>query len=141
LNIIKLIAPVSLAVAVITTITSIQLPIYASPTTEDDGWVEGDYEGSSEEQEEQAQEDWEDAGRPGDDDDNDDNDDEATTSNNDLPTCKNGVVQDCQVSGGITCIIAERVDPCMDIWYGLTGGGWPECCGNRDSGDSTEKSD
>jgi hypothetical protein len=24
----------------------------------------------------------------------------------------------------------------MDIWYGNTGGGWPECCGNKDSGDS-----
>jgi hypothetical protein len=29
----------------------------------------------------------------------------------------------------------------MDIWYGLTGGGWPECCGTKDSGDSSEKSD
>jgi hypothetical protein len=44
MSIIKLNATVSLAVAVITTITSIQLPIYASPTTEGDGWVEGDYE-------------------------------------------------------------------------------------------------
>jgi hypothetical protein len=58
----------SIAVMTIVMITSNQLPIYASPTTEDDGWTEGDYEGSPEEQEEQAQEDWEDAGRPGDDD-------------------------------------------------------------------------
>jgi hypothetical protein len=35
-------------------------------STEDDGWTEGDYEGSLGEQEEHAQEDWEDAGRPGD---------------------------------------------------------------------------
>ena len=56
----KLIAMVSLAITIITMITSIQLPLYASSTTEDDGWVEGDYEGSPEEQEEQAQEDWED---------------------------------------------------------------------------------
>ena len=57
-------------------ITSIQLPLYASPTTEDDGWTEGDYEGSQEEQEEQAQEDWEDAGRPGEDENEDEEDDE-----------------------------------------------------------------
>ena len=76
MSIIKLIMTVSLAVALITMITSNQPSIYASPTTEDDGWTEGDYEGSSEEQEEQAQEDWEDAGRPGDNDDDDDDDDE-----------------------------------------------------------------
>ena len=71
-------------------ITSNQPSIYASPTTEDDGWTEGDYEGSQEEQEEQAQEDWEDAGRPGetDDDDNENNDD----SDNDdgLVECEDG---------------------------------------------------
>ena len=122
MSIIKLVATVSLAVAVITMVTSIQLPIYASPTTEDDGYTYPDdaNEEEKDEVDEQEQEAWEDADRPGDD---DDDDDEATTSNNDLPTCKNGVVQDCQVSGGITCIIAERDDPCMDIWYGLTGGG------------------
>ena len=42
MSIIKLIAIVSLAVAVLTMVTSNQLSIYASPTTEDDGWVEGD---------------------------------------------------------------------------------------------------
>ena len=78
MSIIKLITTVTLAVALITMITSNSPSIYASPTTEDDGWTEGDYEGSSEEQEEQAQEDWEDAGRPGetDDDDNENNDDD-----------------------------------------------------------------
>jgi hypothetical protein len=40
MSIIKLIAIVSLAVAVLTMVTSNQLSIYASPTTEDDGWVE-----------------------------------------------------------------------------------------------------
>ena len=75
-NITKLISILSLTVAVITMITSIQLPLYASPTTEDDGWTEGDYEGSQEEQEEQAQEDWEDAGRPGEDENEDEEDDE-----------------------------------------------------------------
>jgi hypothetical protein len=34
--------------------------------TADDGWTEGDYGGSLQEQAEQAQEDWEYAGRPGD---------------------------------------------------------------------------
>ena len=52
MSIIKLIMTVSLAVALITMITSNQPSIYASPTTEDDGWTEGDYEGSQEEQEE-----------------------------------------------------------------------------------------
>jgi hypothetical protein len=42
MSIIKLIATVSLAVAVLTMVTSNQLSIYATPTTEDDGWVEGD---------------------------------------------------------------------------------------------------
>ena len=57
MSIIKLIMTVSLAVALITMITSNQPSIYASPTTEDDGWTEGDYEGSPEEQKEQAQQD------------------------------------------------------------------------------------
>ena len=48
MSIIKLIATVSLAVAVLTMVTSSQLSIYATPTIEDDGF-EGDYEGSSEE--------------------------------------------------------------------------------------------
>jgi hypothetical protein len=34
--------------------------------TKDDGWTEGDYGGSLQEQTEQAQKDWEYAGRPGD---------------------------------------------------------------------------
>jgi hypothetical protein len=76
MSIIKLIMTVSLAVALVTMITSNQPSVYASPTTEDDGWTEGDYEGSPEEQEDQAQEDWEDAGPPGDDDDDDDDDDD-----------------------------------------------------------------
>jgi hypothetical protein len=44
-------------------------------STEDDGWSEGDYGGSLEEQAEQAQEDWEYAGRPGDEEVRDDDDD------------------------------------------------------------------
>ena len=80
MSVIKLITTVSLAVVLVTMITSNQLTIYASPTTEDDGWTEGDYEGSSEEQEEQAQDDWEDAGRPGE---TDDDDAENENDNND----------------------------------------------------------
>jgi hypothetical protein len=64
---------------------------------------------------------------------------QAGNDDDDLPTCKNGVVQDCKVKGGITCIVKERDDPCMDIWYGLTGGGWPECCDGRDDKDNDDK--
>ncbi len=35
-------------------------------STEDDGWTEGDYEGTSEEKNKLARQDWEGAGRPGD---------------------------------------------------------------------------
>jgi hypothetical protein len=87
----KLIATVGLAVVVISMMTSNQLSIHASPTTEDDGWTESDYEGSTEEQEEQAQEDWEDAGRPGDDDnDNNDNDDAKGDDGEQIFTCSDG---------------------------------------------------
>lgn len=72
----KLIAAVGLALVIVTMMTSSPVSIYASSTTEDDGWTEGDYDGSPEEQEEQAQEDWEDAGRPGEEEDDDDEDDE-----------------------------------------------------------------
>ena len=44
MSIIKLVATVSLAVAVLIMVTSNQLSIYTTPTTEDDGWVEGDDE-------------------------------------------------------------------------------------------------
>jgi hypothetical protein len=40
MSIIKLTATISLALAVITMVTSNQISIYASPTTEDDGWTE-----------------------------------------------------------------------------------------------------
>lgn len=48
----------------------------------------------------------------------------------DYPACKNGVMQNCQVPDGITCLIEDRDDPCMDIWYGLSGGGWIEGLGD-----------
>jgi hypothetical protein len=92
MDITKLITTVGLAMTVLTTITSSQLLTYASPTTEDDGWVEGDYEGNKAEQEEQAQEDWEDAGRPGDDNDDDssnDNDNDSEESQQ-IFTCSDG---------------------------------------------------
>jgi hypothetical protein len=63
----KLIATVSLAIIVITMMTSNQLSIYASPTTEDEGYTYPD-DASDEEKEEideQEQEAYEDAGRPG----------------------------------------------------------------------------
>jgi hypothetical protein len=117
-------------------------------TTEDDGYTYPDDASDDEKQQidEQEHDAWEDAGRPGDtSNDNDDDDDgcdnppSAASCNNgedthgvQIPTCKNGIVQDCKVKGGITCIVAERDDPCMDIWYGNTGGGYPKCCDGKD---------
>jgi hypothetical protein len=74
MSVIKLITTVSLAVALITMITSNQLSIYASPTTEDDGYTYPDdaTEEEKEEIDEREQEAWEDAGRPGDNDDDED---------------------------------------------------------------------
>jgi hypothetical protein len=85
MSIIKLVATVSLAVVVLTMVTSIQLPIYATPTTEDDGEFIPD-DATPEEKEDiekQGQKDWEDAGRPGerDDDDDDDDDDDNSDAN------------------------------------------------------------
>ena len=98
-------------------ITSNQLSIYASPTTEDDGWTEGDYEGSPEEQEEQAHDDWEDAGRPGNNDNNDDDNDHNDI--NDLPRCRYLVVKDCVLNNlGQTCEVGTSEDACQDIFYG-----------------------
>jgi hypothetical protein len=101
--------------------------------TEDDGWTEGDYEGSLEEQEEQAQEDWEDAGRPGEDGENKDdaneneipdcdfdefvNDDDEcekippnpTTAA--LPPC-DGSVQDCVAENGDICLAGAATHEC-----------------------------
>jgi hypothetical protein len=79
-----------IAVMAIAMITSNQLSTYASPTTEDDGWSEGDYEGGQEEQEEQAQEEWEDAGRPGDNDNDDDDDNDD--NNEETQICPDGSV-------------------------------------------------
>lgn len=83
-----------IAVMAIAMITSNQLSTYASPTTEDDGWSEGDYEGSQEEQEEQAQDEWEDAGRPGDNDNDNDDDNDDNNENQDEETqiCPDGSV-------------------------------------------------
>jgi hypothetical protein len=64
----------------------------------------------------------------------------------DLPDCKNGVVKDCKVGGesNLVCTVGTTDDPCQDIYYGMTGGEWPECCGgdpnndnNNDNGDSS----
>jgi hypothetical protein len=86
MSIIKLIGAVSLTVAIITMITSNQLSIYASPTTEDDGYTFPDdaSEEEKEEIDEREQEAWEDAGRPGerDDDDDDENDNDGNDNDN-----------------------------------------------------------
>jgi hypothetical protein len=130
-------------------------------TTEDDGYTYPDNSTPEEQhkQDKQEKQMWKDAGKPGDNDNNNNNDNNNGDSglaqppcstvpegdtdcynddNNDLPTCKNGVVQDCKVKGGITCMVEKRDDPCMDIWYGLTGGGWPECCDGRNDKDSKD---
>jgi hypothetical protein len=114
----KLIAAVGLAVVIITMVTSNQLSIYASPTTEDGGWTEGDYEGSLEEQEEQAQEDWEDAGRPGEIDEEDDEDDNNGDDDNDdrLVECEDGSFMETEE----LCEQSETLIPCSDGSYAPT---------------------
>jgi hypothetical protein len=87
----KLIATVSLAVIVITLTTSNQLSIYASPTTEDDGYTYPDDLSDEEKEEidEQEQEAWEDAGRPGDRNDDDDEKDNGGSNNDESPSIEN----------------------------------------------------
>lgn len=64
MNITKLIAIVSLAMTVLTMVTPNQFSIFASPTTEDDGYTYPDdaTEDEKEEIDEREQEAWEDAG-------------------------------------------------------------------------------
>jgi hypothetical protein len=120
MSIINLITTVSLAVALITMATSNQLSIYATPTSEDDGWVEGDYEGSLEEQEEQAQEDWEDAGRPGEIEDENDDDENDNENNNDnseeLVECEDGSLVETEE----LCEQSEALVLCSDGSYAAT---------------------
>ena len=101
-----------MALALIIMITSNQPSIYASPTTEDDGWTEGDYEGSPEEQEEQAQEDWENAGRPGEieDDDDNENDDDNNDNDDGLVECEDGSL----VGTEELCEQSEALVTCSD---------------------------
>jgi hypothetical protein len=98
MSIIKLIATVSLAVAIITMVTSNQLSIYATPMTEDEGWVEGDDDSqgeiSSQEELEEAYEgtQWEDDIGPNEFEEATDNDDENDDDENDdeLVECEDG---------------------------------------------------
>ena len=79
------------AVMTIIMITSNQLSMYASPTTEDDGYTYPD-DASDEEKEEideQEQEAWEDAGRPGDSNDDDDEKDNGGSNNDESPSIEN----------------------------------------------------
>lgn len=86
-----LISLIILLVAVSGVVTNSPFSLFVLASTEDDGWVEGDYEGSLEEQEKQAQEDWEDAGRPGEDDESDDDDDDNDNeSDEELYECPDG---------------------------------------------------
>jgi hypothetical protein len=111
-----------IAVMAITMITSNQLSIYASPTTEDDGYTYPDDSSDEEKEEidEQEQEAWEDAGRPGDND--NENDDDNDDKTNDLPRCKLGVVVDCVLNDlGQTCEVGSTEDACQDIYGGVYG--------------------
>jgi hypothetical protein len=78
-----------IAVMTIAMITSTQLSIYASPTTEDDGYTYPDDSSDEEKEEidEQEQEAWEDAGRPGDN--NDDEKDNGGSNNDESPSVEN----------------------------------------------------
>lgn len=129
MNITKLIAIVSLAMTVLTMVTPNQFSIFASPTTEDDGYTYPDDATEDEKEEivEREQEAWEDAGRPGDNDNNDENDDD-NDSNDDLPECQNGVTQECVISEiGLICSpgydlsspsIVGGGHACQDIYAG-----------------------
>jgi hypothetical protein len=112
MSIIKLITTVSLAGAVITMITSTQLSIYASPTSEDDGYTYPDdaSEEEKEEIDEQEQEAWEDAGRPGemdgednDNDDDNDNDNDNRDDEEQIFSCSDGSIvtgdEECPSTG------------------------------------------
>jgi hypothetical protein len=122
---IKLIMTVSLAVAVLTMITSSQPSILASSTTEDDGWVEGedDSQGeiSSQEELEEAYEgsQWEDDIGPNefeeatnnDDDDDKDNDDDNRDDEEQTFTCSDGstVTEDEQCPSTVPNLYCDLV--------------------------------
>ena len=127
----SLITLILLLVAVFSVATSSLFFLFASASTEDDGWIEGDYEGSLEEQEEQAQEDWEDAGRPGEDENEGDNDNEIPNCDFDefvndddecekipedpvtaaLPPC-DGSLQNCVTPEGNVCLAGASTHEC-----------------------------
>ena len=152
MSIIKLVATVILAVAVLTMITSIQLPTYASPTTEDDGYTYPDDANEEEKDEidEQEQEAWEDAGRPGDTD-NDDNDDNGDDGEQ-IFTCSDGSTvtedEECPSTGpnpycdkvnyAVTCHDRKDYDEDTDLYPCNDGNDKVDW---RDCKDATEKSD
>jgi hypothetical protein len=122
-----------IAVMVLTMITStsIAVLVYASPTTEDDGYTYPDDASDEEKDEidEQEQEAWEDAGRPGDDNDDDNN-------NNPNPYCDK-VSDEYMQSGGVC---HDRLDydqdtglyPCND---GTQAVDWRDCKDVSESND------
>jgi hypothetical protein len=149
MSIIKLITTVSLAVALITLITSHQQSIYASPTTEDDGYtypVDATEE-EKEEIDEQEQEAWEDAGRPGEVDDNDDdNDDDDNGDNGDngeqIFTCSDGST----VTGDEECSSTGPNPYCDKVGPNYRGSchdrkDYSETTGLYHCNDGTQKSD
>jgi hypothetical protein len=87
-------------------LSAIVIPIDVLGVEEDDGWVEGDYEGSPEEQ------DWEDARRPGEleDDDNNEIDDNDNDSDDRLIECEDGSLVETEE----LCAQSEAPAQCLD---------------------------
>lgn len=119
MSIIKLIATVSLAVAVLTMVTSNQLSIYASPTTEDDGWtddevdndedVEDMYDGSPWEFEDGNDEEESTDKLTNNDDDNEKDDDDPDNDNGQVE-CSDG----SSVATQAECPVIQEQKECYD---------------------------
>ena len=105
-------------VGLVILLSAITFPFKVFGIEEDDGWTEGDYEGSIEKQEEQAQEDWEDAGRPGEieDDDDNENDDDDNDGDDGLIECEDGSLVETEE----LCEQSEALVQCSDGSYAAT---------------------
>jgi hypothetical protein len=103
-------------------------------TTEDDGYIIGDDDSqgevSSQDELEQTYKDtpWENNVGPNDFEEAKQHDEESAqvvppiqVVPPKLPTCKLGVVQDCQSPYGMKCVVGTTDDPCQDMWFGMTG--------------------
>jgi hypothetical protein len=153
MSIIKLTATISLALAVITMVTSNQISLYASPTTEDDGWTEDEvdndedvedmYDGSPWEFEDgnDEEESTDKLTNNGDDDDDGDDDDNDNDDDGPNPYCDTD-------KGKAASVCHDRLDydqdtglyPCND---GTNKVDWRDCKdatekNGKNDGDSTK---